>query len=57
MLEVKAQADENSIKNGIRRIDTGKLRESKVRQDFRLELKNRFQVLQSSEDGNEAGRS
>lgn len=35
------------------RIDTGKLKDNKVRQDFRLELKNRYQVLQHY--GNENG--
>lgn len=33
-------------KSIIRRIDTGKLKDNKARQDFRLELKNRLQVLQ-----------
>ena len=40
-------------KNNIRRIDTGKLRGKKVRQDFRLELKNIFQVLQCGDVENE----
>ncbi|XP_061171309.1 uncharacterized protein LOC133180881 [Saccostrea echinata] len=40
-------------KSNIRRINTGKLRENKVRQDFRLELKNRFQVLQCGDVENE----
>lgn len=38
-------------KSLIRRIDTGKLKDNNVRQDFRLELKNRFQVLQHNGDG------
>lgn len=37
---------------GLYKIDTGKLKNNKVRQDFRLELKNRFQVLQHNGDGN-----
>lgn len=39
-------------KSIIRRIDTGKIKVNKVRQDFRLEFKNRFQVLQYYGDEN-----
>lgn len=39
-------------KSIIRRIDTGKLKVNKVRQDLRQELKNRFQVLQYYGDEN-----
>lgn len=39
-------------KCNLRRIDTEKLKDDKVRQDFRLELKNRFQVLQHYGDEN-----
>lgn len=39
-------------KCNIRRIDTEKLKDNKVRQDFTLELKNRFQVLQHYCDEN-----
>lgn len=39
-------------KSIIRRIDTGKIKVNKVRQDFRLEFKNIFQVLQYYGDEN-----
>lgn len=39
-------------KSIIMRIDTGKLKDNKARQDFRLELKNRFQVLRHYGDEN-----
>lgn len=42
-------------KSIIRQIDTGKLRDNKVREDFRLDIKNRFQVFQHYGDKNGEG--
>lgn len=42
-------------KSIIRRIDTRNLKDNKVRQDFRLDIKNRFQVFQHYGDKNGEG--
>ena len=37
----------------IKKFDIGKLRTSKAKQDFKLELRNRFQVLQNHDSKND----
>ena len=39
----------------IRRFDTGKLRDPKKKHEFRLELKNRFRILEDLEESDELG--
>lgn len=50
---IKLKLKKIAPKSNIKKYDTGKLSDNKIKQDFRIELRNKFHVLQNSNIENE----